>query len=154
MTRSYIRGGNGFIRSSIACHLICIIHLNRRYSIKNVHSKKRTTSQGCGFPKTGCYTFIGSLTSPYQAGFLAPGSLLSSPSHAAAQWTMRFAPLLQWPDRSGFSPDSLFLPAYSCQHLICSLWNYTDTIVPPVTVFVNPLKGFFVIFYEPFMIMS
>ena len=142
MIRSYIRGGNGFIRSSIACHLICIILLNRRYSIKNVHLQQWATSRGCGFPKTGCYTFIGSLTSPYQAGFLAPGSSFLSPSHASAQWILRFIPLLQWPDRSGFSPDSLFLPAYNCQHLICSIWNYTDIIILPVTVFVNPIYTF------------
>ena len=67
---------------------------------------------------------------------------------------MRFAPLLQWPDRSGFAPDSLFLPAYSCQHLICSLWNYTDIILPPVTVFVNPLKGFLLFFYQPGLLFT
>ena len=66
----------------------------------------------------------------------------------------KIAPLLQWPDRSGFAPDSLFLPAYSCQHLICSLWNYTDIILPPVTVFVNPLKGFLLFFYQPELLFT
>ncbi len=152
MIRSYIRGGNGFIRSSIACHLICIILLNRRsFHKKNVHSQKRTTSQGCGFPKTGCYTFIGSLTSPYQAGFLAPESSLplSFSCVSTMDYEIRSSVTVTGSLRvSHLIP--LFLPAYSCQHLICSLWNYTDIILPPVTVFVNPLKGFLLFFYQPF----
>ena len=86
-----------------------------------------------------------------------PGSRLIAPLSFSCYGTMdilRFAPLLQWPDRSGFSPDSLFLPAYSCQHLICSLWNYTDIILPPVTVFVNPLKGFLLFFYQPELLFT
>ena len=35
---------------------------------------EQTTFRGCGFPQIGCYTLHGSLTSPYQAGFLAPES--------------------------------------------------------------------------------
>ena len=150
MIRSYIRGGNGFIRSSIACHLICIILLNRRSFHKKCPLTKADNISGLRIPQNWLLHFHRKFNLAIPSRF--PGSRLIAPLSFSCYGTMdilRFAPLLQWPDRSGFSPDSLFLPAYSCQHLICSLWNYTNIIVPPVTVFVNPLEGFLLFFYQP-----
>ena len=51
MIRSYIRGGNGFIRSSIACHLICIILLNRRSFHKKCPLTKADNISGLRIPQ-------------------------------------------------------------------------------------------------------
>ena len=51
MIRSYIRGGNGFIRSSIACHLICIILLNRRSFHKKCPLTKVDNISGLRIPQ-------------------------------------------------------------------------------------------------------
>lgn len=72
-------------------------------------SIKQTTPEKCGFFQVGCYTLHGSSTSPYKAGFLTSGSMLLFPfSYICTMVFWKFAPLLQWPDRSGLSPDSLF----------------------------------------------
>ena len=46
-----IRGGNGFIRSSIACHLICIILLNRRSFHKKCPLTKADNISGLRIPQ-------------------------------------------------------------------------------------------------------
>ena len=146
--RSWVRGGNECIRSSIACHLIMYNSYEQAHSIKNVCLQiKADNTPKLRIQRSWLLHFTRKFNLAIPSRF--PGSRLIAPLSFSCYGTMdilRFAPLLQWPDRSGFSPDSLFLPAYSCQHLICSLWNYTDTIVPPVTVFVNPLKGFLLFF--------
>ena len=81
-----------------------------------------------------------------------PGSRLIAPLSFSCYGTMdilRFAPLLQWPDRSGFSPDSLFLYCSfsQYQHLICSVWNYTVIIITPCNKLVNYLSIYFSIFH-------
>ena len=132
MIRSYIRGGNGFIRSSIACHLICIILLNRRSFHKKCPLTKADNISGLRIPQNWLLHFHRKFNLAIPSRF--PGSRLIAPLSFSCYGTMdilRFAPLLQWPDRSGFSPDSLFLYCSfsQYQHLICSVWNYTDCIV-------------------------
>ena len=100
-------------------------------------SKKQTTLENCGYPQVGCYTLHGSLTSPYKAGFLTSGSVLLLPfSYKRTMGYWKVTPLLQWPDRSGFTPDSLFRSMHSCtlhgniklhKHILLLLLNFVNT---------------------------
>ena len=98
-------------------------------------SKKQTTLGNCGYPQVGCYTLHGSLTSPYKAGFLTSGSVLLLPfSYKRTMGYWKVTPLLQWPDRSGFSPDSLFWifgGKYSALHMFHMelYWHYRITLL-------------------------
>ena len=94
-------------------------------------SNKQTTLRGCGFPKVGCYTLHGSLTSPYKAGFLTSGSSLPFPFSYYVQWDNEKS-LLCYSDR--IVQDLHLIPSSGCyadysQHFICSIWNYTDIII-------------------------
>ena len=87
---------------------------------------EQTTFRGCGFPQTGCYTLHGSLTSPYQAGFLAPESThhlsfscfrtMAFENHSSVTVTGSLRFLTWFP---------LLSVSINCQHLICFIWNYT-----------------------------
>ena len=74
------------------------------------------------------------------------------------QWTVRFAPPLQWPDRSGFTPDSLF-----CWHLIindCQIpsalamfnmelyWHYNNTLLIICQYYFHHIYIFLIIFFR------
>ena len=109
MIRSYIRGGNGFIRSSIACHLICIILLNRRSFHKKCPLTKADNISGLRIPQNWLLHFHRKFNLAIPSRF--PGSRINVLFPLLIHMYNGFwkiAPLLQWPDRSGLSPDSLF----------------------------------------------
>ena len=140
MIRSYIRGGNGFIRSSIACHLICIILLNRRSFHKKCPLTKADNISGLRIPQNWLLHFHRKFNLAIPSRF--PGSRLIAPLSFSCYGTMdilRFAPLLQWPDRSGFSPDSLFcwlliihdcqMPSALAMFNMELYWHYNNTLL-------------------------
>ena len=112
-------------------------------------SNKQTTLRGCGFPKVGCYTLHGSLTSPYKAGFLTSGSSLLFPfSYYRTMGYWKVAPLLQWPDRSGFAPDSLFWLLRGLQSALHMFnmelyWHHNNTMPPCCQQFICVLSFFY-----------
>ena len=112
---------------------------------------KQTTLRDCGYLSVGCYTLHGSLTSPYKAGFLTSGSSLLFPfSYCRTMGYRKVAPLLQWPDRSGLSPDSLFWLLRGIQSALHMFnmelyWHYNNISV----VYCQLCLILFSQFYEP-----
>ena len=86
---------------------------------------------GLRISPVGCYTLLGSLTSPYKAGFLTSASSLPFPFSYYVQWDNEKS-LLCYSDR--IAQDLHLIPSPDCYadnnlHFICSIWNYTDIIV-------------------------
>ena len=108
--RSWVRGGNECIRSSIACHLIMYNSYEQAHSIKNVCLQiKADNTPKLRIQRSWLLHFTRKFNLAIPSRF--PGSRLIAPLSFSCYGTMdilRFAPLLQWPDRSGFTPDSLF----------------------------------------------
>ena len=98
--------------------------------------------------QVGCYTLHGSLTSPYKAGFLAPESMFSFPfSYICTMVSERL--LLCYSDR--IAQDFHLIPFSDCfaensQHFICSIWNYTDVILPHLYINVKEFQTKFLHF--------
>ena len=129
----------------------CIIHKEQAHSIKNVCLQiKADNTPKLRIQRSWFLHFTRKFNLAIPSRF--PGSRLIAPLSFSCYGTMdilRFAPLLQWPDRSGFSPDSLFLYCSfsQYQHLICSVWNYTVIIITPCSKLVNYLSIYFSIFH-------
>ena len=110
-------------------------------------SIKQTTPETADF-QVGCYTLHGSLTSPYKAGFLAPESMFSFPfSYICTMVSERL--LLCYSDR--IAQDFHLIPFSDCfaensQHFICSIWNYTDIILPHLYINVKEFQTKFLHF--------
>ena len=92
MIRSYIRGGNGFIRSSIACHLICIILLNRRSFHKKCPLTKADNISGLRIPQNWLLHFHRKFNLAILSRF--PGSRLIAPLSFSCYGTMDLRDLL------------------------------------------------------------
>ena len=149
MIRSYIRGGNGFIRSSIACHLICIILLNRRSFHKKCPLTKADNISGLRIPQNWLLHFHRkfnlAIPSRFPGSRIITSSLLLMRKHNGL-WDL----LLCYSDRiaqvSHLIPSLCTAFSLRYQHLICSVWNYTNLIITQRTWLVNILSKIFEIF--------
>ena len=139
MIRSYIRGGNGFIRSSIACHLICIILLNRRSFHKKCPLTKADNISGLRIPQNWLLHFHRKFNLAIPSRF--PGSrIITSSLLLMRKHNGLWDSLLCYSDR--IAQDLHLIPSSDCYadnnlHFICSIWNYTDIIITRCQFAVN-----------------
>lgn len=148
MIRSYIRGGNGFIRSSIACHLICIILLNRRSFHKKCPLTKADNISGLRIPQNWLLHFHRKFNLAIPSRF--PGSrIITSSLLLMRKHNGLWDSLLCYSDR--IAQDFHLIPFSDCfaensQHFICSIWNYTDVILPHLYINVKEFQTKFLHF--------
>ena len=136
--RSWVRGGNECIRSSIACHLIMYNSYEQAHSIKKclLSSKSRQRPRGAESLKWLLHftrKFNLAITSRF------PGSGIMTPlsfsyirtmdyeicSSVTVTGSLRFHtwfPFLR-------TSDNQYITVSHPQHLLCSIWNYTDIII-------------------------
>ena len=143
MIRSYIRGGNGFIRSSIACHLICIILLNRRSFHKKCPLTKADNISGLRIPQNWLLHFHRKFNLAIPSRF--PGSRIIAPLSFSCYGTMDSRDsLLCYSDRiaqvSHLIPSlctvSFTVSALNmfCMELYC---HYNNTLQQACQLFIN-----------------
>ena len=139
-----MRGGNERIRSSIACHLIMYNSYEQAHSIKKCPlSKKRTTSRGCGIPRNWSLHFTRKLNLAILSRF--PGSRINAHLSFSCYRTMALRDsLLCYSDRIAQVSHLIpFSDTMYCQHLIRSLWNYTDIMIASFSLLVNDCGAIF-----------
>ena len=154
MIRSYIRGGNGFIRSSIACHLICIILLNRRSFHKKCPLTKADNISGLRIPQNWLLHFHRKFNLAIPSRF--PGSrIITSSLLLMRKHNGLWDSLLCYSDR--IAQVSHLIPSLctvsftvSALNMFCMelYWRYSNTNSAECQLFINVLYDFPIWFFR------